>query len=297
MQTHVLSIPALDSIVIEYEGDDPSGGDRHDPDCAALRFRGKIVGVQYWTLNEAEDVLEDKESRHDLGTVEFALIDLWHSPPWIEILDAISGEWVNHYHPVVVKALDDDAMMEVPSQLLVLDRLDLKPEARGYGIGLHVLARVIRTFGRHATLVALTAFPTETDEKTDYPAACKALGRYYRRLGVRQFRRGDTVHWGTSASLQGEKLEKLLDWKPAKQHDPRFGGARSMTGGTMMALKTRLPARELRVGDRVEMESGPWGEVTSIRDYPNLVRLGIDGVEGLYRPTDLVTVVLEDDGR
>jgi hypothetical protein len=65
----------------------------------------------------------------------------------------------------------------------------------------------------------------------------------------------------------------------------------------MSALRIEVRARDVRVGDEVEVQSGSRGVVAAIRDHRQYVSLDLGGMLTLLHRDDPVTVTLEDDGR
>jgi GNAT superfamily N-acetyltransferase len=136
---------------------------------------GQIIGVYF------EEGSTD-ETHVPLGTIELARIDLReiNETMLIDVFDSHSIEWVR-YIEVVDRIRKEDDFVLAPA-ILVLDRAEFVPEARGHGLGLHVLARAIRTWGDDA-LVVLTAWPPEA-VGAEAQAAGEALARYWQRLGL-----------------------------------------------------------------------------------------------------------------
>ena len=167
-------------------------------------------------LTEIEGLIwDDDERRVALGHLTLARMDLWEvGDRYIDVLDAESTEWCGYVE--IVDAAEDD-----PRFLLIVDRVEIVPRARGNDIGLHAVARAIRTWGEDA-LVALTAFPPRASGP-EGAAGGEALSRHWSRLGLsrvagtvppRLAGRTDSV------ALAGA-LAKLNDWRPpAPAGDP-----------------------------------------------------------------------------
>ena len=105
-----------------------------DPNIAyAERIEAEVTGVDY-----------ESDRRVRLGSVSLVRIDFWEvGDRWFDVLDAESSEWAA-YHDVVADAGDDDRF------LLIVDRAEIVEWARGHDIGLHAVARAIRTWGEDA---------------------------------------------------------------------------------------------------------------------------------------------------
>jgi hypothetical protein len=185
-------LPKLDQVEIAYSTSDRFGeeeGFLEPHEEFAQKVKATVTGVIYADSESGRTVVP-------LGTLAFARIDLTEvggMDTLSHVFDSHSREW-NGYWDVGLRIFgesederaDDFALAD---SLLLLDRLELVPEARGHGLGLHVLARAIRTWGGNA-VVALTAWPPgDGDPRSDAlgdeeeAAAGEALARYWSRLG------------------------------------------------------------------------------------------------------------------
>lgn len=85
----------------------------------------------------------------------------------------------------------DDGSDDIPPRYVVIpDRLEVVPDARGHGVGLHVLARAIRTWAADSALLALIASPPDRDDEDDDEAlrvGREQLSRCCRQLGFQPF--------------------------------------------------------------------------------------------------------------
>jgi GNAT superfamily N-acetyltransferase len=177
-QTATWSLPKFNHIEITYTTRDRFVGDaawRLDPDEQhAQRVTGEIAGIVY-------DDGPAGETRTPLGTLELATSNLAEAEDvLLEVLDAHSQEWT-HYSDVASRVLLRREFLFSTQTLLIVDRVDLRPEARGHGLGLHVLARAIRTWGGDAITV-LTAWPPGVRGSSG-KAGGEALARYWSQLG------------------------------------------------------------------------------------------------------------------
>jgi GNAT superfamily N-acetyltransferase len=177
-------LPELDRVEIEYTVSDLWANTGVDPDEEHVqRISGEITGVVYD---------DDGSSRLvPLGRVELARIDLdrldEEGESLLELLDATSSEWVNGYGIV---DLDDTGLRDGIGYLLVADRVVLRREARGRGLGLHALARALRTWATDDTLVVLTAASCEHElgdsTREARREASRKLARYWAELGMKR---------------------------------------------------------------------------------------------------------------
>ena len=120
-----------------------------------------------------------------IGELSLARIDLWeHDLDLFEVLDAESSEWAA-YWPALDELVDDGVDFR---HILICDRVQVAEQARGQQIGLHALARAIRTWGEGA-LVVLFASPTDSEERDPEQrrAARAALAAYWGHLGLEVF--------------------------------------------------------------------------------------------------------------
>jgi hypothetical protein len=86
------------------------------------------------------------------------------------------------------------------TNLLILDRLEILPQFRGFGVGLVVLVKLMARYGPGAGVVAMKPFPLQFEAKHEAPSAwdrrlqlgslaasqavsTRKLRKYYKRLG------------------------------------------------------------------------------------------------------------------
>jgi GNAT superfamily N-acetyltransferase len=104
----------------------------------------------------------------------------------LAVLDAHSTEW-SRYGELVRRG----GTIDFVRYLVILDRMTLRREARGFGIGLHVLARAIRTWApADVSVVTLIAGPTENsplDAATRLVVA-QRLAAHWQALGFTAIR-------------------------------------------------------------------------------------------------------------
>jgi GNAT superfamily N-acetyltransferase len=156
------SLSQFERIDLTYTTDDRYGHDwvYGDPDRKfAQSIRGDVVGIAFPD--------NAPELHVPLGTVELAKIDLWeveqHGESIAMVLDSHSADWVEFF-PLVDEdtcPLDHEA-----HSLVIADRVRIVPEARGHRLGLHVLARALRTWAEGDSLgvIGLVAGTTEREE-------------------------------------------------------------------------------------------------------------------------------------
>ena len=199
-----IDMSKFDSIEIAYSTPDRFGSDQDgDPHHQYVQYvYGEIAGVYY-------DPYTDERVKTPLGTLELAVIDLFEvGEELFDALDSHSGEW-ERYDGVV----DED---EPASHLMILDRIEIIPEARGHGVGLHALARAIRTWATGSmVMVVLTAWPPGVTGDQG-AAGAEALTRYWSRLALEQVdSNGDSpILVGYLWCDDGGAINELCQWEP-----------------------------------------------------------------------------------
>ena len=128
----------------------------------------------------------------------------------VEVLDSDSQEWTTYYD--LLSGLSD--RNELPPYLLIASLAKVQPEARGRGIGLHALARAIRTWTLEDSMVMLTAWPPGL---TGAPGrrGGEALSRYWSQLGLERIEGSvpPILYARTGRKLE-ERLVDLSRWPP-----------------------------------------------------------------------------------
>jgi GNAT superfamily N-acetyltransferase len=221
--TATWALPEIDAVDIVYTTEDRFGDVRgFDPDQRFAQIvHGEIVGILY-----PDDA--PHETRISLGTLSLALIDLWEveedGESVSEVLDSHSSEWVR-YLPLTERE-DDDVPLPI-RYLLIADRVEVIPEARGHGLGLHALARAILSWSVGAeTLVCLIAASTverrEEEDEAKRVADAEVIARYWQRLGFERVDDPDRMPllYGYSVYLDFvDTLKRYCDWTPAHQDE------------------------------------------------------------------------------
>jgi GNAT superfamily N-acetyltransferase len=199
-----IDVSQFDSIEIAYTTSDRFGDDQDsDPHMRHVQYvQGAITGINYGQI-----YADDERREVSLGTLSFAIIDLYEAEELFEVLDSRSPEWLRY-----LDVVEDD---EPATHLMILDRIEIAPEARGHGIGLHALARVIRTWASGQVMVVLTAWPPGA-EGDEGKAGSEALVRYWSKLALER-----VASDGDSPILVGRRwladdgeVEALSQWEP-----------------------------------------------------------------------------------
>jgi GNAT superfamily N-acetyltransferase len=179
-RTAIWPLPRFDHIEITYTTKDrygPAAWGLNPDEQHAQMITGEIVGLVY------DDSPSGVKTRTPLGTVELATIGVYESGDLVDLLDSNSDQWTNYAD--VARQLEDGDPENFPfvRSLVIVDRIELRPDARGHGLGLHVLARAIQTWCPH-DVVVLTAW-TDADG-AERKAGAEALARYFSRLGLKR---------------------------------------------------------------------------------------------------------------
>lgn len=125
----------IDGIVFDY-----AEGSERERELGKVRAFQLLVGL---ARERQESIYDAMDSISD-DTAEC----------YAAVFDEDSAEWNS-----VVRELYSDGPMG--SDLLLIDRIDLKDEHRGKGIGVKVVREVIDTFGLHCGLVVCKPFPLQ----------------------------------------------------------------------------------------------------------------------------------------
>jgi GNAT superfamily N-acetyltransferase len=140
------------------------------------------------------DYADGSEREEELGTVRAFLVLVGlareKKESVYDAMDAINDDTAECYAAVfdeendewnsVVRELYDDGPMS--ADLLLIDRIDLKDEHRGKGVGGKVVREVIDTFGLHCGLVVCKPFPLQyTGWAEKIPAATQKEPEYEAR--------------------------------------------------------------------------------------------------------------------
>lgn len=166
---------------------------------------------------------EDEEQVTPIGAFGFYLFDcnsaLNDEASWHDIFDTEGTTFDAYQELYEFKCWDFNAKVEkavfseeypITFNLMLMDRLVIYPEHRGFGIGLMTLRAIIHQFRSFAGLIAMKPFPlqfesSEMNELNGLPRyewgleafnakerpATQALRRYYARLGFKKLPSSD----------------------------------------------------------------------------------------------------------
>jgi hypothetical protein len=184
-------LPAFDRIGIKYTTDDRYGDPYvEDDERYAQWIRGEVQGLM-------DDDPEDKATV--LGWVNLVRINLWETGDEELLLTVLDhhGDWVD-FAGVMIDLADDviEAPVGTVESLLILDRIQLVRDARGFGLGLHVLARATLTWTGQNDLVVVRASAFAEKDKQKKAALSKRLARTYEKLGLDHYAKDEGILYG-----------------------------------------------------------------------------------------------------
>jgi GNAT superfamily N-acetyltransferase len=168
-----MSTPEFWDVEIIYQHRDCQGAE-HD----------QSTGVN---ITATVDAVDEHGDTVKIGDLTLTLIDLDDDPDLFAVLDGHSSEHAS-YFPVIDEHLQFD-----DRAVLIADRLRIIPEYRGLGLGHHVLARALRTFGRDA-LIVLTAAPVGHDDDSTRGEIAGKLRSHWEQLGLEHVANNDDGH-------------------------------------------------------------------------------------------------------
>jgi hypothetical protein len=177
-------------------------------DCALdLRV---LVGPQYdesdpddYFLEYEGAVLSGPERDQPIGTISMYVVDLLAAAAddvdAFDVLDAIVSD-LAHFCTLLsartrtfLPKVSDVAGIDL-GRILILCRMEIAPQFRGYGLGLQAIRTACKGVGMGCDLAALKAFPFQWEGRVDEGPARFAKDRaklvnYYRRAGFLPFLR------------------------------------------------------------------------------------------------------------
>jgi GNAT superfamily N-acetyltransferase len=142
--------------------------DHDDPDRYIRTYEGVIKGG----IDEDDD--DQYPTEEELGNVRLFIVErervINDGESLFEVMDCLSPSTLDMYEALVngrtgdwkerVKNLIDENRGCYPNTMLI-DRVELKPEFRGHGIGPSVVRQVIDTLGASCELIACKPFPLQ----------------------------------------------------------------------------------------------------------------------------------------
>lgn len=180
-------LPAFDEIAIDYVLRDRFGFPDNDDivDRHVQAIHGIVTGVCYTSDDELLDEFTP------LGEIDLSIIRRFEADDEVSMSMALDEQqdWIENYAELVDDAEHDILPCGIPGplyfdRLLLLDHVKIPREARGHGLGLHVVSRALSTWTESGDLILLTAAPTEG---APTPQAFEKLARYWSKLGLRRY--------------------------------------------------------------------------------------------------------------
>ena len=142
--------------------------------------RGAPQSLEGWAV--AVSALGADQVRSEIGNVRVIIVNLQAGQDVGDFTDRASGLWLDL----------DGSPVKPTSRVLVLDRVWIRPERRGRGLGPIIAAAVVDRLGRACELAA--CYPAPFEEGAQGPtrdASIEALGRIWAQVGFRAW--GDGV--------------------------------------------------------------------------------------------------------
>jgi hypothetical protein len=186
-----------------------------DPMDYVQEFSGKIHYADECDIDREEDEVDKLvEGSEDgvVGTVKGFKVDIWgaldrriHS---LDVCDSHSEELMECYEELFDgHHLREDLNLESVGNLLVVERLEIDPKHRGFGLGLLSLLKTIKEFRGGCCMVAIKPFPLQycgegaKDKDRDFVPARKKLINYWCRLGFRRVPRSEYFYFDLAYTL------------------------------------------------------------------------------------------------
>jgi hypothetical protein len=107
------------------------------------------------------------------------------------------GKEAGNFSAPVCKKLGEE--MVLSRNMLILDRLEIRPQFRGQELGLRYMRAAITRFGMGCRIAAMKPFPLQFEDKVsestiaDFRAATAKLKKYYARDGFEALRGSDLM--------------------------------------------------------------------------------------------------------
>jgi GNAT superfamily N-acetyltransferase len=174
---------------------------------AALRFEYRLdeqlpltVGPTYrhierWAVVVLADSTSPDTQPVEIGYAYVLVFNLEPDDDIRDLTDPTSGTWIDKVtsgRQARRPCEPDGAEGSPASHVLVLDRVWLRPDSRGQGLGPIIAAAVIERLGRGCQLAACYPAPFEdpTQHPNDRDRAIEALGKLWSKVGFSPWRDG-----------------------------------------------------------------------------------------------------------
>jgi hypothetical protein len=150
--------------------------------------------VERWAVSVLLDRSATGDVRLEIGYAHVLVFALEPGRDIREFADQASGTWIDvETGPDALRLpVDPGGDPERTGHVLLLDRVWLDSDYRGYGLGPIVAAAAIGRLGRGCHLAACYPAPFETtsSQAEDRGRAVEALGRVWSKVGFRHWRDG-----------------------------------------------------------------------------------------------------------
>jgi GNAT superfamily N-acetyltransferase len=178
----------------QYEG---------DPSDFITVYHGDIIGMM------------DDDSEQEIGTVVVYLIErgrvLNEGISLFEVMDCLDGDSCDCFanlfdqkseqlKPEVERLLSENRAFQ--NDMMLIERLELKPEYRGQGLGKEIASRVIQKFGENCSVIACVPVPLQftglgpRDKRPEGKRlAQQRVRKFWEGVGFIRLPRGDYYIW------------------------------------------------------------------------------------------------------
>lgn len=183
--------------------------------------------LERWTVSVSVQGPGTSQERSEIASAHVLIVNLEPGRDVRDFTDRASGAWLD---------LDSTSRVQPESRVLVLDRVWLRPDHRGEGLGPIIAAAVIDRLGRGCDLAACYPAPLEAGGKgLARDASIEALGRIWSQVGFRHWSDGvwmlDLNRHGTRAALAALIAQRAVAATPTYLESPDMPALRADQGG------------------------------------------------------------------
>lgn len=152
------------------------GDDGDEPSQFIEVYDGKIFGSWSVDWNSEED--NDEPEELEVGNIHLFVVEasraINEGEPLFEVMDCLTSETADFHEAIfegsepresVLNRIDENRHF-LPNAMLI-GRLELKPEYRGYGLGAKAAHKVIHTLGSSCQVIACKPFPLQYQSYMD----------------------------------------------------------------------------------------------------------------------------------
>ena len=108
------------------------------------------------------------------------------------------------------KSCGYDGHFEATGDVLLITKLRVKPEFRGFNLGLNLLYESCRHFGRGCAGAIMLPCPLDEDDVKKREIGRKKLQQYYRQLGFKRFKRSNYFSFDFACDMDKPKINSEI---------------------------------------------------------------------------------------